>query len=61
MTAERTSPPRTVQRARHIAVGIAGVAVLVLLAAWIDGGEEPVRLIEQPIDLGSSTNEEGGS
>ena len=25
--------------------------VLVLLFAWIDGGREPLRLIEQPVEL----------
>ena len=30
---------------------VLGVALLVLLWAWIDGGEEELRPIEQPVEL----------
>lgn len=38
-------------RGNRVAVTIAVVLILLLLLAWFDGGEEPLRLIEQPVDL----------
>jgi hypothetical protein len=42
---------RTLAKPRTIGLAAAAVALAVLLYAWIDGGEEPLRPIAQPIDL----------
>jgi hypothetical protein len=38
-------------RLNKIGRGLLVLLVLVLLFAWIDGGREPQRLIEQPVVL----------
>ena len=37
--------------AKRIATIVAIGTVLVVVAAWIDGGEEPLRDITQPVEL----------
>ena len=34
---------------RRIGIGLAIVVILLLAIAWIDGGEEPLREISQPV------------
>lgn len=36
---------------RKIGLGLAGVVALLVAVAWIDGGREEPRLIEQPVVL----------
>ena len=36
-----------------VRLGLLVLLVLILLVAWIDGGREPQRMIEQPVDLPS--------
>ncbi|WP_374405845.1 hypothetical protein [Pelagerythrobacter sp.] len=36
---------------KRIAWAAAAVIAVLLLYAWIDGGEEPLRPIAQPVDL----------
>jgi hypothetical protein len=38
---------------RRLALIGAGAIALLLLLAWIDGGEEPLHTIVQPVDLQS--------
>ena len=38
-------------RLNKIWLGAAVLLVLFLLVAWYDGGREPQRLIEQPVEL----------
>lgn len=38
-------------RRNKIWLGAAGLLVLFLAVAWYDGGREPQRLIEQPVEL----------
>lgn len=35
--------------ARRIGIYLAIALALVILAAWIDGGEEPLRQVSQPV------------
>ena len=39
------------RRGTPIGWGIAAVIAVVLVLAWIDGGEEPLRIFDQPIDV----------
>jgi len=34
---------------RRIGIGLAVVVILLLAIAWLDGGEEPLREISQPV------------
>ncbi len=43
-------PPRSVGLRGRLPYYAAGVVVVVLTLAWIDGGEEPIRPIIQPIE-----------
>lgn len=45
--------PRVTGRKRRnwVLAGIAGLAAALIAFAWIDGGEEPLRPIAQPIPL----------
>lgn len=36
---------------KNIRLGLLVLLVLFLLVAWYDGGREPQRLIEQPVEL----------
>ena len=38
-------------RLNKIWLGAAVLLVLLLIVAWYDGGREPQRLIEQPVEL----------
>ncbi|MEO0062701.1 MAG: hypothetical protein RLZZ08_1261 [Pseudomonadota bacterium] len=38
-------------RLRKLFIGLGALAALVLAFAWIDGGQQEMRLIEQPLDL----------
>jgi hypothetical protein len=38
-------------RRNWLLIGAAAVLVGLLAAAWIDGGEEPLRLISEPVNL----------
>ena len=38
-------------RLKKIWLGVGVLLVLFLIVAWYDGGREPQRLIEQPIEL----------
>ena len=38
-------------RLNKIWLGVAVLAVLLLAMVWYDGGREPQRLIEQPVEL----------
>jgi len=38
-------------RLNKIWYGVLGLVVLILLVVWYDGGREPQRLIEQPVEL----------
>ena len=38
-------------RLNKVWLGAAVLLVLFLIVAWYDGGREPQRLIEQPVDL----------
>ena len=38
-------------RLNKIWYGVLGLLVLILLVVWYDGGREPQRLIEQPVEL----------
>ena len=38
-------------RLNKIWLGVAVLLVLVLAVVWYDGGREPQRLIEQPVEL----------
>jgi len=38
-------------KSRKVRLGLLVLLVLILLVAWIDGGREPQRMIEQPVDL----------
>ena len=40
---------------KNIRLGLLILLVLFLIVAWIDGGREPQRLIEQPVELPSGT------
>ena len=42
-------------RRNKIWLGAAGLLLLFLVVAWYDGGREPQRLIEQPIELPEGT------
>ena len=42
-------------KSRKVRLGLLVLLVLVLLLAWIDGGREPQRMIEQPVDLAPAT------
>ena len=37
-------------RLNKIWYGVLGLVVLILLVVWYDGGREPQRLIEQPVE-----------
>ncbi len=39
------------RRAARLIMPLLGMVAAILLIAWIDGGEEPLRTIVQPIDL----------
>jgi hypothetical protein len=45
-------------KSRKVRLGLLVLLVLVLLVAWIDGGREPQRMIEQPVELSTAA---GGS
>ena len=38
-------------RPNKIWLGVLGLLVLLLVVVWYDGGREPQRLIEQPVEL----------
>ena len=38
-------------RRKNIWLGLLTLLVLFLIIAWYDGGREPQRLIEQPVEL----------
>ena len=38
-------------RLNKISLGAAVLVILLLIVAWYDGGREPQRLIEQPVEL----------
>lgn len=38
-------------RSRRIVIGLAVVVIMVLALAWIDGGEEPLREIVEPVAM----------
>ena len=38
-------------RRKNLWVGLLFLLVLFLIIAWYDGGREPQRLIEQPVEL----------
>lgn len=38
-------------RLSKLQLGLLALVVLFLLLAWYDGGREPQRLIEQPVEL----------
>ena len=38
-------------RLNKVWFGVAALLVLLLIVVWYDGGREPQRLIEQPIEL----------
>ena len=38
-------------RRKNIWLGLLALLVLFLVIAWYDGGREPQRLIEQPVEL----------
>ena len=38
-------------RRKNLSVGLLILLVLFLFIAWYDGGREPQRLIEQPVEL----------
>ena len=38
-------------RLNKIWYGVLGLVVLILLVVWYDGGREPQRMIEQPVEL----------
>jgi len=46
-------------RRKNIWLGLLILLVLFLLLAWYDGGREPQRLIEQPVDLPQEYGELG--
>ena len=39
------------RRRKNIWLGLLALLVLFLVIAWYDGGREPQRLIEQPVEL----------
>lgn len=41
-------------KGRRIGLVLALLVLAVLIAAWIDGGEEPLHPIEQPVELPES-------
>lgn len=48
-------------KSRKVRAGLLVLLVLILLVAWIDGGREPQRLIEQPVELEAATSVNGPS
>jgi len=38
-------------KSRKVRLVLLVLLVVILLVAWIDGGREPQRMIEQPVDL----------
>ena len=38
-------------RRKNIWLGLLALLVLFLIIAWYDGGREPQRMIEQPVEL----------
>lgn len=46
-------------RLRKIWLGVLVLLVLFLAVVWYDGGREPQRLIEQPVDLPSAVKGSG--
>jgi hypothetical protein len=38
-------------RLNKVWVGVGVLLILFLIVAWIDGGREPLRQIEQPVEL----------
>ena len=42
---------RTLPKPRMIGLAFAGLVLAILLFAWIDGGEEPLRPIVQQVEL----------
>lgn len=42
-------------RLNKLQLGLLALVVLFLLLAWYDGGREPQRLIEQPVELLENT------
>lgn len=47
----RTLRDRTLAKPRMIAIAAAVAVLGVLIYAWIDGGEEPLRPIADPVEL----------
>jgi len=47
-------------RSRKVRLGLLVLLVLILLVAWIDGGREPQRMIEQPVDVAAGAGGESG-
>ena len=45
------APPKHAAQARRWPLYAAGAVLAVLVIAWFDGGEEPIRPIVQPIAL----------
>jgi hypothetical protein len=42
-------------KSRKVRLGLLVLLVLILLVAWIDGGREPQRMVEQPVELPLAT------
>jgi predicted alpha/beta hydrolase len=43
-------------KSRKVRMVLLVLLVVILLVAWIDGGREPQRMIEQPVDLPATAN-----
>lgn len=41
-------------RLGKVRLGLLVLLILFLIVAWYDGGREPQRLIEQPVELGET-------
>ena len=60
-SASALSPWLSRPQTRYKLVLFAGLTVMgVLLVAWSDGGEEPIRTIVQPVDVPANAPVRGG-